>query len=953
MKTEQTERIVEDAITSIVSHYSQEIHLSSLNLQGLKTSKEGNVSEPDELYGVPYFDPLLGSDGDATYNTTLKNTVSTNPTLCSQPSSSIIRHWLDKLLEHCKHQKFDNTRAMHVSEDNNIFSEYDDLWTLHIQTATSLFESYHKQIRPHCFHFIQQNSLDNMNASTKRFKACKIEHFTHLVLIHYEMMVHGFMKDFNDSCTNENSGSPQSEVKSQEFVDVFLECFGKMNLIMKGLLHDISHLTCVEKVSFDEKNNTGKSSKSFGSRSVQYIVRNWILPSLLRIVRHAIQLHTIIINKLPKIMEAGKTLPIQKVKSYTQSSISHALIIATSFCSDCVADLAYQCNEATDKSQEPNATLKQTMCLSSDLHIFEILPSDFKNNVTLQHIMDTCAYSPNQTTSTYNPTQIRKFLSDKGIESDENECENIMSLINETVINYDDASISSSCTFKMNWIDNVKGIGFRAARSLLYSLEDLAIVLHHKDIFSQVGDGDQSKPRQTLIGSILHVLDTQELLDLIRANFFGRLDCPDEFSFEDDQRQKEEESFLKKMNGGVDKLAFNAITISPKTKVTNVHDDPLHDILQTRAVKQISEKKEMDQKLSSGYKPVYNEKPELTSMDEKPFVQVKSRTVSSLRLLSSFTTHHSASEVWSQSLPIIYTLIDSNQTTHQSFGGALFVHLLSQGRSFTELFCHNHDALQQNKNRSFSSVETAAKIITMCIRSCDDGATLSILLIALTHLFEIAEHTGEKISHLRNDAATNVMIWVSKHRYCGPSGEPSIVRAITANLSCGINTLLYQIAQQPNAGAVEMSRMGLSTLLPLIRWDSSSLIARTIQLAAVSSLISLMMGAYPTMKRHGGKIMAELISCVGRGLRDVKIHEEISKGSHGNTAKSGKETVREIGATKLLVAFSLHAGSVALIICERSAEEVLLRIENGNFDSSILNCCRTIRTGAWEMQQNR
>ena len=38
-----------------------------------------------------------------------------------------------------------------------------------------------------------------------------------------------------------------------------------------------------------------------------------------------------------------------------------------------------------------------------------------------------------------------------------------------------------------------------------------------------------------------------------------------------------------------------------------------------------------------------------------------------------------------------------------------------------------------------------------------------------------------------------------------------------------------------------------------------------------------MMGAYPMMARHGGKLMSELLSCVGRAQRELQIQEKVKR----------------------------------------------------------------------------
>jgi hypothetical protein len=73
----------------------------------------------------------------------------------------------------------------------------------------------------------------------------------------------------------------------------------------------------------------------------------------------------------------------------------------------------------------------------------------------------------------------------------------------------------------------------------------------------------------------------------------------------------------------------------------------------------------------------------------------------------------------------------------------------------------------------------------------------------------------------------------------------------------GIIPLLFQHAKLPNADAVELGRLGLSAMLPL-------LVSETTEKKTFASLfvamINLMAGAYPMMAHHRGNIMTHLLA---------------------------------------------------------------------------------------------
>ena len=83
--------------------------------------------------------------------------------------------------------------------------------------------------------------------------------------------------------------------------------------------------------------------------------------------------------------------------------------------------------------------------------------------------------------------------------------------------------------------------------------------------------------------------------------------------------------------------------------------------------------------------------------------------------------------------------------------------------------------------------------------------------------------------------------------------------------------------------------------------------------------------------------MSELISCIARGLTDLK-------------ADIGQGTIdMEVLCSKHVVVFAAHAASVALVLCEERANAVLKKVEEGHYPDTLQEWCQTVRLGAKEL----
>ena len=104
-----------------------------------------------------------------------------------------------------------------------------------------------------------------------------------------------------------------------------------------------------------------------------------------------------------------------------------------------------------------------------------------------------------------------------------------------------------------------------------------------------------------------------------------------------------------------------------------------------------------------------------------------------------------------------------------------------------------------------------------------------------------------------------------------------------------ISPLLNELSTITYAPCMEVFRLGLSVMLPILRWEADTDAARSIQIMTLMSLVSLMISSHPLVPRHGGKIMSELLSSIGRITRQSQIKKQVQNSlrrpNFGNTQK--------------------------------------------------------------------
>ena len=282
---------------------------------------------------------------------------------------------------------------------------------------------------------------------------------------------------------------------------------------------------------------------------------------------------------------------------------------------------------------------------------------------------------------------------------------------------------------------------------------------------------------------------------------------------------------------------------------------------------------------------------------EKPYEEIDSRVhsvLNSLSLLRDLRCGTGDSQLTRQVLedllPVCYALIDSPNKVHTALGCASLIHLMDITAGNV---CLTHDYVWSE------FADGTLSVLNLAFKTCRDGPLILLIGQAQARLFQFAKHCSRE----RRQASRQ---WLSSlydnvHR---PSTESLCWELLVG----GIIPLLWQHAKVENADAMEFGRLGLSAFLPLIARDRDLIDSKT-KIAALVALINLMMGAYPILKFHGGKIMVSLLVAA---------------------CEYASETEAERTNNEIVVLLAKHAAAVALVLCEsnghasQSLENLLL-----------------------------
>lgn len=521
---------------------------------------------------------------------------------------------------------------------------------------------------------------------------------------------------------------------------------------------------------------------------------------------------------------------------------------------------------------------------SSSLHISELLADDFFEQLTLHHIIfDDELYSPKNVTT--DSTYLEELKRCSGLKSFNN------SFLDASILNWRE---TEDATYPMQWLDHTKGIGVRSAISLLQTLGGISMSLG-------VQDEKENVELMCFRDLILDYVGVELVSRLNKEMFFGRL-------FKGKSKYQEEKAIERHSFEPSRSLAFNGIIVRKKVSHESDYE------LQSYTKRDIS-KKQDSMKASEDMKDIYGERSLKAS---------QSRIIASIRVLSSIQSRMITEETMSNGLPIAFALIDSIETHRQLFGAALLYTLLSGNNSNTK---SSYSFEMDNRMKNIKEVLDAA------CRTASVSLTLYIMFKCSCIVHSYAPRKS-KVDILKHSLSMSLeRLQVESRR--GPGRKSSELEIVSVMLIGSISPLLNELSTITYAPCMEVFRLGLSVMLPILRWEADTDAARSIQIMTLMSLVSLMISSHPLVPRHGGKIMSELLSSIGRITRQSQIKKQVQ-----NSLRRDDED--DPRATSTLFAF-IHVSSIASIMCGERGNEILSMIENGKYEKVIKTVCSNIR----------
>ena len=355
-------------------------------------------------------------------------------------------------------------------------------------------------------------------------------------------------------------------------------------------------------------------------------------------------------------------------------------------------------------------------------------------------------------------------------------------------------------------------------------------------------------------------------------------------------------------------------------------------------------------------------------------------------------------------LPVVYTLVDSIHPWNQSVGGAILLYLLQESTPttwFGSTAATNIDCILPSSTTSkvgstpyTSFIDTTVHILsTRAIPSCRHVVSLSILCKAYSKIFDKASYhsaSSSSLSHhhmnisnssimtLRRKATWDLLLLVFRLQYIpedldihpthdnhdDDTATSSISMTMDQSLSSfknhmnllcsilmgGIHPLLVQHAKVPTYDdTVELFRHGIQCLFPLLRFNSSAVSCRKVQLCTLSCLLTLYKSSKPIVHRHGGKLMSELLGCAGRIWKGIHSWDRmIRKDRQSETYKNQDE---EWIMAEYTLEMTLHVCRITLLLCEERGGEILDLISQGLYDTKLIEWSKEIKASLGDVRK--
>eukprot|EP00550_Attheya_septentrionalis_P007206 CAMPEP_0198286972 /NCGR_PEP_ID=MMETSP1449-20131203/5921_1 /TAXON_ID=420275 /ORGANISM="Attheya septentrionalis, Strain CCMP2084" /LENGTH=795 /DNA_ID=CAMNT_0043984841 /DNA_START=327 /DNA_END=2714 /DNA_ORIENTATION=+ len=777
------EEAVQRAVQELVQHYSQPIH------------HDDSMIDNDE---APYFDEVLGGQ---------------------RIVPPVVQHWVDSLVQ-TRTGTGTGTGTGPGTGTGTVSAS---------SAAAGVAKCYQLYVRPA---LLVSNSPQHPCKKTPVWKETTLP-----VLVHYELLLAQLIlveaaASAGDT-TEERLNEKEEQANSNKDGDL-------MFMSVLALTRDIQCLVA----NVASKNMTGRMTKNIKGDDM-VVVRNKLLPTLLRVLMHMIHL-------MPKRAASS---------SSQQHSMTMALTEATVTALTCMTMKHNHTPNENHHSNNDTTALVQLFCLS--------------------HMVQHCAYPPPPPTSSSlsfcstGEAVPSRFLTSPVLPEQRLRLELISS--------------------QLPWMDAVSGISTRAAWGILRTIHS-SIVMGDDDggMSPLVPSPTTMHNHEEVLHGVLDFLGVEALAQCVRANFFGR-----SYTETDDNDQTDNNSnvqTLSEWDRSSAALVSNTETRGnvPKQMVKVGQPIPLAPLGDDRDDDSI---------------PLHRVHVALV------FLQVT--IVNDEKVISS--------ELVSHILPMLFTLMDSSNTSYTAFGAVGLYHVLRACTPTTIMEYY----------------DSIATILKETCRTCRDGVALPLLATARAQLYCVLGMAHDGVRKDRRTATMELLSILKNQSYKQMEVEQCMMVGLLVG---GIHPLLVRHAENESfitADSMEMARLGISALLSLLEWDYG-LEGRRIQMAAMCALISLMMGAHPILPRHGGKIMTQLMTCIGRANQD--------DGKRNNQI----QTREEHDACHACLNLALHTASVALILCGSRAEQVLTMIETTQktYPPYLIQSCANIRQAASNLLQN-
>jgi len=254
--------------------------------------------------------------------------------------------------------------------------------------------------------------------------------------------------------------------------------------------------------------------------------------------------------------------------------------------------------------------------------------------------------------------------------------------------------------------------------------------------------------------------------------------------------------------------------------------------------------------------------------------------------------------IWEGILPVIYELLSSGRDESVRWGAVCLFHLLQCSGGGGD-----DDSGGRGARLALSDVATdnLFSMLSTAVRICRVGGTLAVLGLAQRHLQmrvfpKDPRNTDPMILRRRQFTQQWLLLLDKNNRHIT---QDYLVWGL---LMGGITSLLFDHARcGENADALDLGRLGLSALLPVLRGECGfcdvgdsddtmdsveatllftgsrgvstacalsksqrQAISLAVQVAALTALSNLLVAAHPIMPRHAGKLMCELVAYTRR-----------------------------------------------------------------------------------------